>query len=76
MARKTRTSAPVAPITMPVGAVGFIAPCIERDGILALFRPDGSLSQSFGRSDTLDTVRAMLPGFGFTMLPDGSVTRA
>lgn len=76
MPRKSRPIGPIAPATMPADAVGFIAPCAERDGILAIFRPDGSLSQSFGRADTMETLPPMLAGFGFAMLPDGSVIRA
>lgn len=50
------------PADLPADAVGFIARRADRPERLALFRADGTLSNSFGRDETLDAIRASVPG--------------
>lgn len=60
---------------LPADAVGFVARRVDRPERLALFRRDGSLSNSFTQDDTLDTLRPILAGNGLTLREDGIVVR-
>lgn len=68
-------AAPARPATLPADAVGFVARRPDRPERLALFRPDGSLSNSFGQDEDLAAVAAILARSGLRLLPDGSVIR-
>lgn len=68
-------SKPVAIPALPADAVGFIARRADRPERLALFRADGSLSNTFGVADTLDTLRPALAASGLTVREDGVVVR-
>lgn len=60
---------------LPADAVGFVARRVDRPERLALFRPDGSLSNSFAQDDTLETLRPVLASKGLTLREDGVVVR-
>lgn len=60
---------------MPAGAVGFIATRPDRPERLALFRPDGTLSNSFGQDEGRAEIAAILAPAGYHLLEDGSVVR-
>lgn len=70
-----RPAAPVPPASLPADAVGFVARRPDRPERLALFRPDGSISNSFGRDEDLAAVAAILARSGLRLLPDGAVVR-
>jgi hypothetical protein len=60
---------------LPANAVGFVAARADRPERLALFRADGSLSNTFAIDDTLDTLRPVLAASGLTLREDGVVVR-
>jgi hypothetical protein len=60
---------------LPADAVGFIARRVDRPERLALFRADGSLSNTFAVADTLDTLRPVLAVSGLIVDAAGIVTR-
>ena len=70
-----RTALPVPPATMPADAVGFVAIRPDRPERLALFRPDGTLSNSFGQDEGHTEIAAILAPAGYRLLEDGSVVR-
>jgi hypothetical protein len=61
---------------MPVDAVGFVVLRPDRPDHLALFRPDGALSNTFAIDDTLATLEPILARHSLLLLADGSVVRA
>lgn len=60
---------------LPAGAIGFVARRIDRPERLALFRADGTLSNSFAQDDTLETVAAILARSGLRLTEAGVVVR-
>jgi hypothetical protein len=50
---------------LPDGAVAFIAERSDRECRLALFRADGTLSNSFGRGETFHQIAAIAEAHGF-----------
>lgn len=66
---------PVTIPTLPANAVGFVAARADRPERLALFRADGSLSNTFAIDETIDTLRPILAASGLTLLADGVVVR-
>lgn len=65
---------PVIP-ALPANAIGFIARRADRPERLALFRADGSVSNTFATDDTLDSLRPLLAAAGLTVREDGVVVR-
>lgn len=64
---------PMEAKTPPPGAIGYIGHRRDRPSRWALFKADGSLSNTFGRDDTLEDVRAALRAFGMVATDDGFV---
>lgn len=56
------------PPAMPLGAVGFVAQRHDKPGRLALYRPDGTLSNTYGRNETLMQVGNALAAAGYKSL--------
>ena len=69
------SSHPVSIPALPVGAVGFISRRADRPERLALFKADGSLSNSFALDETIDTLRPVLAQHGFSVDAAGIVCR-
>ncbi|EHM01225.1 hypothetical protein HMPREF9946_02186 [Acetobacteraceae bacterium AT-5844] len=61
------------PETMPADAIAFLAVRPDRPERLALFRPDGALSNTFGADESREEIAAMLARNGLRLLTDGSV---
>ena len=68
-------SKPLTRPALPADAIGFIAARSDRPERLAMFRPDGSLSNTFSAADTLDTLRPFLAVAGMILESDGVVRR-
>jgi hypothetical protein len=68
-------SKPIETPALHAEAVGFIGRRADRPERLALFRADGSLSNTFAADDTLDTLRPVLAASGLTLRADGVVVR-
>lgn len=66
---------PISTPKLPAGAIGFIGRRADRPERLALFRADGSLSNTFAQDDTLETLRPILAGKGLILREDGIVVR-
>ena len=60
---------------MPADAIGFVAVRPDRPERLALFKPDGTLSNSFGQGEGRVEIAALLAPAGYRLLEDGSVVR-
>lgn len=56
--------------------VGYVARCVDRPERLALFRPDGTVSNSFAVDDDRETVKALLAKGGLTLRDDDKVVRS
>lgn len=55
--------------------VGFLAPHPTRPERLALLRPDGTVSNTFGQGEDRTAVAALLRQAGLILQDDNSVTR-
>lgn len=60
---------------LPSGAIGFIGRRADRPERLALFKADGSLSNSFSINDTIETLRPILESHGMVIDASGIVSR-
>jgi hypothetical protein len=60
---------------LPADAIGFIACRDDRPERLALFKADGSLSNTFRIDETIDTLRPALTAAGMTVDAQGIVRR-
>jgi hypothetical protein len=60
---------------LPSNAIGFVAVRADRPERLALFRADGTLSNSFAQDDTMETVAAVLASKGLCLIEGGAVVR-
>lgn len=61
--------------TLPPDVVGFIGLHPRRKDRLALFRTDGSLSNTYGASDTAEDVKRSVLSAGMTVDDHGHVRR-
>jgi hypothetical protein len=68
-------SKPLSIPALPANAVGFISRRADRPERLALFAADGTLSNTFGAADTIDSLRPVLAAAGMTITEDGAVVR-
>jgi hypothetical protein len=60
---------------LPADAIGFISRRDDRPERLALFKADGSLSNTFRIDETIDTLRPALTAAGMTVDAQGIVRR-
>jgi len=60
---------------LPADAIGFISRRDDRPERLALFKADGSLSNTFRIDETIDTLRPALAAAGMTVDAQGIVRR-
>ena len=60
---------------LPADAIGFIARRDDRPERLALFKADGSLSNTFRNDVTIDELRSALAMVGMTVDAEGIVRR-
>lgn len=68
-------SKPIETPVLPADAVGFVARRAGRPERLALFRADGSLSNTFAQDETMESLRPILARSGLTLRADGVVVR-
>lgn len=66
MTRRARSDREPMPV-VPRGAIGFIAARPDRPERLALFRTDGTLSNSFAQDQDIEAVRSALRRAGLTV---------
>lgn len=69
-------TAPISIPAMPSDAVGFIGSRKDRPERLALFRADGSLSNTFAIDETIETLRPALAAAGLSVDGAGVVRRS
>lgn len=69
-------TSPIYIPAMPSDAVGFIGSRKDRPERLALFRADGSLSNTFAIDETIETLRPALVAAGLSVDDAGIVRRS
>jgi len=64
------------PANIPADVVGFLSRRAARPERLAMFMPNGDLSNTFGIDDTAETLAPMLVEWGFVLDAAGLLRRA
>ncbi|NMJ42810.1 hypothetical protein GWK16_16310 [Roseomonas sp. JC162] len=75
MAKRTYNPVPMTHPALPAEAVGYVSRRVDRPERLALFRADGTISNTFGIEDTYETLRPVFAEHGMTLREDGIVVR-
>jgi hypothetical protein len=75
MAKRTCNPIPMTRPALPADAAGYLSRRVDRPERLALFRADGTISNTFAISDTFETIRPVIAQHGMTQREDGIVVR-
>lgn len=75
MAKRAYNPVPMYRPDLLSDAVGFVGRRVDRPERLALFRADGTISNTFGIEDTFETLRPVFTQHGMTLRDDGIVVR-